>query len=79
VASGPEPLNTNLSLRRVHVPVLDVYAEDDMDAQFAAGRRQFMAGRMTQVPIAGARHDYRGHEDEVIRAVLDWLRKQEQR
>jgi len=78
-AGGPEPLNANLSLRRIHVPVLDVYAEDDMDAKFAAGRRSFMAGRMTQVPIPGARHDYRGHEDEVNRAAIEWLRRMEQR
>ena len=37
VAGGPEPLNTNLNLGRIRIPVLDVYAEDDMDAQFAAG------------------------------------------
>jgi len=79
VASGPEPLNSNLSLRRIHVPVLDVYAEDDMDARFAAARRTFMAGWMTQVPIAGARHDYRGYEDEIVRAVVAWLRRQERR
>lgn len=78
-AGGPEPLNANRSLMRVHLPILDVYAEDDMDAQFAANRRKFIGGRIEQVAIAGARHDYRGHEDEVVRAVVDWLRRQESR
>ncbi|HOM14709.1 MAG TPA: alpha/beta fold hydrolase [Rubrivivax sp.] len=78
-AGGPDPLNSNRNLMRVRLPVLDVYAEDDMDAQFAANRRRFMAGHMEQVPIPGARHDYRGHEDEVLRAVVDWLKRQEAR
>ncbi len=79
VAAGPPALNTNLHLRRLRIPLLDVYAADDFDAGFAAARRSFMAERMTQVAIAGAHHDYRGHEDEVVRAVIDWLRAQEAR
>lgn len=77
VAGGPEPLNTNLSLRRIDLPLLDVYAEDDFDAQFAAARRGFLGARLTQVAVPGAKHDYRGHDDEVLRAVVDWLRRQE--
>lgn len=78
-AGGPDPLNANRSLLRVHLPILDIYAEDDMDARFAAARRQIIGARIEQVPIPGARHDYRGHEDEVLRAVLDWLRRREAR
>lgn len=79
VAGGPPELNTNLHLHQVRVPLLDVYAEDDFDAKFAAARRSFMAGRMQQVPIPGAHHDYRGHEEAVVHAVVDWLRQQERR
>ena len=78
-AGGPDPLNTNINLHRVRVPVIDVYAEDDNDAQFAAYRRRFLSERFVQVPIPGAKHDYRGHERQVVEAVLAWLRKQEQR
>jgi pimeloyl-ACP methyl ester carboxylesterase len=78
-AGGPEPLNTNLNLRKLTLPVIDIYAEDDTDAQFAANRKGLLSARFVQVPIAGARHDYRGHENQVVEAVVDWLRKQEQR
>lgn len=78
-AGGPPELNTNLHLHQVRVPLLDIYAADDFDAQFAAARRGFMAGRMKQVAIPGAHHDYRGHEDAVVRAAVDWLRQQEPR
>ena len=79
VAGGPEPLNTNINLQRITVPVIDIYAEDDSDAQFAGNRRRFLSDRFVQIPIAGAKHDYRGHEAQVVDAVLGWLQKQEQR
>ncbi|MEW9897671.1 alpha/beta fold hydrolase [Chitinivorax sp. PXF-14] len=78
MGGGPPPLNSNMNLPRIKLPVIDVYAENDKDAQFAANRRWLVSERYVQVPIAGARHDYKGHEDEVVRAVLDWLRQREQ-
>ena len=78
-AGGPEPLNTNINLWRITVPVIDIYAESDTDAQFAAYRKRFLSDRFVQVPIAGAKHDYRGYEKQVVEAALGWLRKQEQR
>ncbi|MDO8447273.1 MAG: dienelactone hydrolase family protein [Rhodoferax sp.] len=79
VAGGPEPLNTNMNLRKVKVPVIDIYAENDTDAQFAANRKAFLSERFVQVPVAGAKHHYRGHEKQVVEAAISWLRKQEQR
>jgi len=76
-AGGEEPLNTNLNLRKVKIPVLDVYAENDRDAKFAENRKPFVSERFKQVPIAGAKHDYRGYDSHVNAAVIAWLKDQE--
>jgi len=76
-AGGEEPLNTNLNLRKVKIPVLDVYAENDQDAKFAQNRKLFVSERFKQVPIAGAKHDYQGYERQVADAVITWLRERE--
>lgn len=76
LAGGEEPMNTNLNLRKVTIPVLDVYAEDDRDAQSAEGRKPFVSERFRQVPIPGAKHDYSGHENQVNAAVIAWLKEQ---
>lgn len=79
LAGGKEPLNTNLNLRKVKVPVIDIYAENDRDARAAEFRKSLVSDRFTQVPVPGATHDYRGHEKFVAEAVITWLRKQEGR
>ena len=76
-AGGDGPLNTNTNLRKVTIPVLDVYAENDRDAAFAATRRPMVSDRFLQVPIAGAKHDYRGYEAQVASAVMAWLMQRE--
>jgi len=76
LAGGEVPMNTNINLRNVKIPVLDVYAEDDRDAKFAENRKAFVSERFKQVPIPGAKHDYSGHEDQVNAAVITWLRDQ---
>lgn len=77
VAGGEEPLNTNLNLRKVKIPVLDVYAENDSDARFAENRKRFVSERFKQVSIPGATHEYRGYDHAVISAVIAWLKEQE--
>lgn len=77
LAGGKEPLNTNLNLRRVTVPVVDIYAENDRDARAAELRRPLVSERFTQIPVPGATHDYRGYEKFVAEAVAGWIRKQE--
>lgn len=79
LAGGKEPLNTNLNLRKVRVPVIDIYAENDRDAKAAQFRRPLVSDRFVQVPVPGATHDYRGYEKVVADAVNGWLRKQEAR
>lgn len=77
LAGGQDPVNTTLNLKNAKIPVIDVYAENDRDAQFAAFRKSFVSERFVQVPIPGAKHDYRGYEKQVTDAVVEWLRKQE--
>ena len=77
LAGGQEPVNTTLNLKKVKVPVIDVYAENDRDAQAAGFRKSFVSERFVQVPIPGAKHDYRGYEKPVADAVIEWLQKQE--
>jgi len=77
LAGGKEPLNTNLNLRKIKVPVIDVYAENDRDAKSAEFRKPLVSDRFLQVAVPGAKHDYRGYEKVVADAVNGWLRKQE--
>ena len=71
-----EPLNTNINLRKVKMPVLDVYAENAPDAKFAENRKSFVSERFRQVSIPGARHDYMGYENQVNETVIIWLKEQ---
>lgn len=77
LAGGEVPLNSNLNLKKVKVPVLDIYAEDDRDAKFAEFRKPFVSERFKQVPIPGAKHDYGCCESKVNAAVIEWLKNQE--
>ena len=77
LAGGKEPLNTNLNLRKVKIPVIDIYAENDRDAKAAEFRKPLVSDRFVQVPVPGATHNYRGYEKVVADAVNSWLRTQE--
>ena len=76
-AGGKEPVNTNLNLRKVKLPVLDVYGDNEMDARAASFRKPLVSERFVQVEIAGAKHDYRGHERQVAEPVVRWLKQQQ--
>jgi dienelactone hydrolase len=77
LGGGHEPLNTNLNLKKVKVPVIDVHADSDPDAKSAEFRKSFVSDRYTQVVISGAKHDYRGYDNQVAKAVIAWLKQQE--
>lgn len=78
-AGGKEPVNTNLNLRKVKVPVVDVYGDNEMDAKAASFRKPLVSERFVQVAIPGAKHDYRNYEKPVANAVIGWLKQQEAR
>lgn len=77
LGGGPEPLNANLNLKKINLPVIDIYADSGPDAKSAEFRKPFVSDRYTQVIISGAKHDYRGYENQVSKAVIAWLRQQE--
>lgn len=77
LGKGQEPLNTNLNLKKIKLPVIDVYADSGPDAKSAEFRKQFASERYTQVIIPGAKHDYRGYDSQVAIVVISWLKQQE--
>jgi dienelactone hydrolase len=77
LGGGQEPLNTNLNLKKIKLPVIDIYADSGRDAKSAEFRKSFVSNRYTKVVISGAKHDYRGYDDQVAKAVIAWLKKQE--
>lgn len=77
LGGGSVPVNTNLTLEKVKVPVVDIYAENDRDAKFAEHRKRYVSDRYAQVSIPGAKHDYRGYERPVADATINWLKAQE--
>lgn len=76
-AGGKEPVNTNLNLRKVKIPVIDVHGDNEMDAKTASFRKPLVSERFVQVEIPGAKHDYRGYERPVAETVIGWLKKRE--
>ncbi len=70
LAGGSVPLNSNDNLRRIKVPVIDIYAEADRDAKFAEFRKPFVSERFVQVPIAGANHDDKGSRSRLTKPLF---------
>lgn len=75
---GDAPLDSDTNLRRVKLPVLDVYGDggDGKDADHAGSRADMVSKRYQQVLISGADHRFSQHEKEMVAAVVDWLKQQ---
>ncbi len=75
---GGAPLDTNQNVRRVRVPVLDVYADrSPKDLNSAENRKSLVSDTYRQVCIEGAGHGFRGHEAALAASVIAWLKEQE--
>jgi len=65
------------SLVRIHLPVLDIYGENDLEPVLARVDRRFAAGSRnrgySQQMVPGANHFFDGHEAELVTRVYDWL------
>jgi pimeloyl-ACP methyl ester carboxylesterase len=74
---GDEPLDSELNLRMVNIPVLDVYGDggDGSDAEDAQVRSDMVSDRYQQVLISGADHRFSQHEKPMVDAVVSWLRQ----
>lgn len=76
---GGGRLDSNLNLRMVTLPVLDLYGDggDGKDAEHARIRSDMVDDRYQQVLIPGANHKFTQHEKQMVDSVVSWLRKQE--
>jgi len=74
-------MNSIKSLEKIKVPVLDLYGDDDLERIMstienrAASAKKAGNKNYTQVEIAGSNHFFDGKEDELIKAVAEWLDK----
>lgn len=77
---GGEPLDANLNLRRVRIPILDVYADKTpLDLKSAENRKSLVADTYRQIRIEGADHSFKGYDSEVAKVIISWLKEQEQK
>lgn len=79
--NGDRPLSCDESLRRSHIFVLDVYGGggNGRDAKDAGERKDIVSKKYAQVLVKGADHRFTEHEEELVKAVVDWLKEREQR
>jgi pimeloyl-ACP methyl ester carboxylesterase len=74
-------MNSILSLRKIHVPVLDLYGSEDREvvmksvddrkaSAMQAGNKDY-----TQLRVTGANHFFDGHEKELVKSVSNWLNR----
>lgn len=75
---GGEVLDANLNIRKLKVPVLDLYADSTpLDLTSAEKRKNLISETYSQVRVAGANHSFKGYDAYLSDAVVGWLKKQE--
>jgi len=80
---GGDPLDSNSNLRRIKMPVIDIYGDggNGKDANHASTRSDMVSKRYKQVLIKGARHKFgkSKYRKLMVKAVIDWLAMQEKK
>ena len=77
---GGELLDANINIRKLKVPVLDVYADSTpLDLSSAENRKSLISNQYRQVPIRGANHSFKAYDSLLSDTVLGWLKEQEAR
>lgn len=75
--NGPRVLSCKSSLKKVKLPVLDIWAGGDQrDRSAAQSRRGMISSTFKQVQISGANHSYAGYEDMLVKTVVNWLKSE---
>jgi len=75
--NGGNPFDCKNNLRKLHLPVLDIWGgAESKDNQAAAERESLRSSTYQQISIAGANHRFDDHEDEMVTAVVNWLKTQ---
>lgn len=77
---GGEPLDANKNVRRIRIPVLDVYADSTpLDLRSADNRQSLVSENYKQLRIQGAEHSFSGYDLQLSNGVTDWLKEQEKK
>jgi pimeloyl-ACP methyl ester carboxylesterase len=77
---GGELLDANLNIKKLTVPVIDLYADaTPLDLLSAENRKTLMGDRYKQVQIRGANHSFRGYDGALEEATIAWLKEREQK
>jgi len=72
-------MNGVKSLEKIHLPVLDLYAKEDLQSILDSTHLRALAAKkaanqnFTQLQIEG-NHFYDGYEDSLIKTVADWIK-----
>ncbi len=75
------PLNSSTMLKKIHIPMLDLYGSQDIDSVLRSAKARKTAANQAQnkffrqVQIIGANHFFQGLDDELISYVSNWLDK----
>lgn len=74
---GGLPLDSNLNLREIDIPVVDIYGDggNGKDAKHADARSDMVGKNYHQVLISGANHKFTQHEKELVNTVVGWLKQ----
>jgi len=76
--NGGVPFDCLANLQKVSLPVLDIWGEAGRagDNTYGLERKVLRSPRYTQLAIAGGDHALSEHEDELVEAVVGWLKLQ---
>ena len=75
---GGELLDANINIRKLVVPVLDLYADSTpLDLSSAEKRKGWAGDRYKQIQIRSANHSFRGYDNAPSEAVIAWLKERE--
>jgi len=75
---GGKPLDANQNLSSIRLPVIDIFADKTpLDLKSAENRRSMVSDTFKQVRISGADHSFRGYDDQLVQAVIEWLKERE--
>lgn len=75
--NGGYPLSCDENLQGVNLPVLDIWGGNNgKDSRSASERSGMVSDTYIQVEIPGANHKFEGDEDELVDAVVSWLKSQ---
>ena len=72
-------VNAANSLKKIKLPVLDLYGSEDLDFVLSSAEKKRLAAAhnkaYTQKMVKGANHFFDGKNDELIEAVDEWCSK----